>query len=87
MSASAAAVARTRRAGACTCVETRRWRAATTARQGIYAYVTLLENVEPSDELRKELIASVRISDAEAHPAYKIEAAANKVGAEAPLGV
>ncbi|MAT66458.1 MAG: acetate--CoA ligase [Gammaproteobacteria bacterium] len=28
--------------------------------QGIYAYVTLVKNVEPSDELRQELIALVR---------------------------
>jgi acetyl-CoA synthetase len=28
--------------------------------QGIYAYVTLMSDVEPSDELRKELVAWVR---------------------------
>ena len=28
--------------------------------QGIYAYVTLMERVEPSEELRKELVGSVR---------------------------
>jgi acetyl-CoA synthetase len=28
--------------------------------QGLYAYVTTVEGVEPSDELRKELIAHIR---------------------------